>query len=597
MIYNVVRGDGAFLETDDFEDGISQDGEADETNKLRILKQLGADNAQLEYGSLDREESKQKSHKEVMEEVMLKDKYYRAQKAKGKGEDEQMMTELDKKFEDWVNSQGFNALSNKANSKESLEKGPDSYDKQVRRLAGDMRAAPSDRTKTPEEIALEDKQRLEQLEEERQKRMDGDSSDEESNDDTEDSYATSSRKVRSTSGDNLGDSLSLDEKEVGHKKGWVEDKFEREGGSSIEDEDNVPSEESDGGESGEEDGNEEDNVKSWKSSSLKDWEQSDDGDDLSVDLEEDNEDGGEEIEDSLPFVIEAPKTFSELSKLLENRSDAEIINKSDTCIFYANLLMYFAILTTKKPLNFKLLNLLVKPLLEMSMDIPFYAAVCAREPKSYWPSLKTLCLLRLWSITFPCSDFRHAVMTPAMLLICEYLVRCPITSCRDIAMGSFLCSMVLLILFVNDRVSVLVTLLDILRGFVQVYGGYNSFPEIFMPISTLLNEVSKQNHIPDQLQEKINDVTKQIFVRGRDYDPDSEQSEVKKLRKRLKREAKGAASELRKDNKFLAVAKMKAIAVEKQERAEKVRKTMAFLEEQQHAFYSGALGGKGKKSR
>ena len=44
---------------------------------------------------------------------------------------------------------------------------------------------------------------------------------------------------------------------------------------------------------------------------------------------------------------------------------------------------------------------------------------------------------------FPCSDFRHVVMTPAMLLICEYLMRAPISSGRDIAVGSFLCSMVL----------------------------------------------------------------------------------------------------------------------------------------------------------
>lgn len=44
---------------------------------------------------------------------------------------------------------------------------------------------------------------------------------------------------------------------------------------------------------------------------------------------------------------------------------------------------------------------------------------------------------------FPCSDFRHAVMTPAILLISEYLMRCPITSGRDIAIGTFLCSMVL----------------------------------------------------------------------------------------------------------------------------------------------------------
>lgn len=44
---------------------------------------------------------------------------------------------------------------------------------------------------------------------------------------------------------------------------------------------------------------------------------------------------------------------------------------------------------------------------------------------------------------FPCSDFRHAVMTPAISLMCEYLMRCPIKCGRDIVIGSFLCSMLL----------------------------------------------------------------------------------------------------------------------------------------------------------
>jgi hypothetical protein len=39
------------------------------------------------------------------------------------------------------------------------------------------------------------------------------------------------------------------------------------------------------------------------------------------------------------------------------------------------------------------------------------------------------------------------------------------------------------------------------------------------------------------------------FVQGRDYDPDRERAEKKKLRKQLKKETKGAARELRKVGK------------------------------------------------
>lgn len=41
---------------------------------------------------------------------------------------------------------------------------PDSYDKLVSEMVLDMRARPSDRTKTPEEIAQEERERLERLE-------------------------------------------------------------------------------------------------------------------------------------------------------------------------------------------------------------------------------------------------------------------------------------------------------------------------------------------------------------------------------------------------------------------------------------------------
>lgn len=48
-------------------------------------------------------------------------------------------------------------------------------------------------------------------------------------------------------------------------------------------------------------------------------------------------------------------------------------------VFYGLLLQYFAVLTTKKPMNLKRLNMLVKPLMEINAEVPCYAAKCARE--------------------------------------------------------------------------------------------------------------------------------------------------------------------------------------------------------------------------
>lgn len=52
-------------------------------------------------------------------------------------------------------------------------------------------------------------------------------------------------------------------------------------------------------------------------------------------------------------------------------------------------------------------------------------------------------LLRFWSLIFPPSDLRHPVMTPAILFMSEVLCRCPITSGRDVAVGSFFCTLLL----------------------------------------------------------------------------------------------------------------------------------------------------------
>lgn len=48
-------------------------------------------------------------------------------------------------------------------------------------------------------------------------------------------------------------------------------------------------------------------------------------------------------------------------------------------VFYGVLLQYFAVLANQKPLNFRQMNLLVKPLMEMSVDTPYFAAICARQ--------------------------------------------------------------------------------------------------------------------------------------------------------------------------------------------------------------------------
>ena len=80
------------------------------------------------------------------------------------------------------------------------------------------------------------------------------------------------------------------------------------------------------------------------------------------------------------------------------------------------------------------------------------------------------------------------------------------------------------------------------------------------------------------------------YQRGRDYDPNRERAEARRLQRQLKQEARGAVRELRKDNKFLAERRGAEAAAAKEERGEKQRETMAFLEKMEGDLRSGGRG-------
>ncbi|GAB2262460.1 hypothetical protein Droror1_Dr00003457 [Drosera rotundifolia] len=782
-----IHGGDDFHE--DLEHGDSDGDQSDDDKRSHILKQLGALSSDkfLADGSTEGEENRHRSSKEIYKEIILKNKLYKAQKVEVKEENEMLTEQLDKDFESLMQSESLmshtqpgklialQALVNKSIPKEIMEKDqksvsgksslskkeePDSYDKLYSEMLLEARARGVVDT-IPREEKEREKQEVMEKDRQRRKLPTDDSSGEE-DDAPEDHRAALAQRSRPVSGDDLGDSFSLDEK-VERGKGWVDEILGRENIHDSEDGTN-----SDDSESDEQDSDGTDDENDENAGTLKEWEQDDDdlGADVEVDEEEDekrlegmNGDCQEMIDASvkhrggkadilsipreiktqlkeLPSKLGVPSGMDELRLLLENRSNEEIIeairqirvqtpikeNRKKIQAFYGLLLQFFATLADVKPLNLELLNFLAKPLMEMSWQIPFFAAICARErisrtrarfcediknpDKSSWPSVKTLMLLRLWSMTFPCSDFRHAVLTPSVLLMCEYLMRCPLLCGRDVAMGLLLCSMVLLVtresqkfcpealiflksvlvaaidkysescqmpqqsydllelkapkplLYIkeevheicalefldivslpedsaffssdNFRASVLVFAVEVLREFVELYGELRAFPEIFLPISKIIVEVAEQATMPGLLQDKLGDVadlvTKKVdelhklrqplqmrkqkpvpikllnpkfeenFVKGRDYDPDRERLERRKLNKRLKQEAKGAARELRKDNRFLFEVKEKERAKLEEERAEKYGKARAFLQEQEHAFKSGQLG-KGRKRR
>lgn len=756
-------------EMDDFNEQVPLDDDEDDGIADMHLHQ---GNDSLESDLLNGSERRRKSNKQAYAEVIAKDKYFKAKRTEEREETNREISELNKLTDELDDR--LKALSSR-DLKHSTEKQPDdmfdSYYKTMGELHFEPRGRPSERTKTPEEIAQEEREALENLEEERLSRMHANDVDEDEGEDNgieKDEIKSSFRTERYVSGDDLGDSFSK-VKDMGNEMGWVDAIYEREENKDHEEEDSTSTEDS---ESNEDDhqGTDDDNANDDCITegieydgvySACDWEQSDADDDIGVEkklnfdekvidnattdvkkidcinhLKMEVHEKHACIQEELPYVIEAPKSLAELCSLLDHRTDVEVVeiirricacnsislkqeNRRKIQVFYGVLLNYFAVLATRKPLNIKIINTLVKPLIEIGREVPYFASVCARERlirirmqfsediknpgKSSWPSLKTLNLFRLWSLTFPCSDFRHVVMTPVLLLICEYLMRCPITSGRDIAVGSFLCSMLhsitkisqkyspevvsffqmilmssieknstleqnsqnhlklkasqpwlhmhderctidqvdlFLILemdadspyFISDdfKASMLSFIMRSLIEFINLYQSLSSFPEIFLPIATMLREVLQNARLPGILKSNIEEVIGLIgkkssehqilrqplqmrkrrpepikllnpkfeenFVKGIDYDPDRERANRKKLKKLLKKEAKGAVRELRKDNHFIFELKEKDRLLQEEERADKYGKALAFLQEQEHAFKSGQLG-KGRKKK
>lgn len=60
-----------------------------------------------------------------------------------------------------------------------------------------------------------------------------------------------------------------------------------------------------------------------------------------------------------------------------------------------------------------------------------------------FPGPSELALLRLIGAIWSTSDLSHPVVTPAMLLIGQYLGQCRVRNLSDLASGLFLCTLVL----------------------------------------------------------------------------------------------------------------------------------------------------------
>jgi len=199
-----IREIGQGLFKDDFEG----EGDYEDANAARLPRKraLGEDD---EEGSDDEEKGPQrkKSKAEVMKEVMAKSKLHKYERQKLKEDDEDEREKLDAGMgELWAllgarqpsrtgaasgaNNEPLGGEEAPSNEKPVISRPSDEnkelrkeveYDQAVREMMFDKRSKPADRTKTEDEKAVEESERLKKLEDARQRRMRGEESEEEEN--------------------------------------------------------------------------------------------------------------------------------------------------------------------------------------------------------------------------------------------------------------------------------------------------------------------------------------------------------------------------------------------------------------------------------
>ncbi|NXB40180.1 NOP14 protein, partial [Eulacestoma nigropectus] len=427
----------------------------------------------------DEEPEKPKSRKELIEEMIAKSKQEKQERQTRRESALELTEKLDK---DWKEIQTLIARKtpkSERKDKEIEKPKPDEYDMIVRELGFEMKAKPSERLKTEEELAKEERARLQKLEADRLRRMRG--IDEQAN----------KKRPSHMSADDLADGFILDKDDrrlLSYKDGKI----------------NIENEEEEGEEEEEEEGEEEDNdnkEESQEESASEDEEDdaADSHSDLESDLESEEEAArdkekknkaaenesqnvekldpkSEAAESELPYTFAVPESYETFKTLLAERTiEQQLIilervqkcnhpslavgNKAKLEKLFGFLLEYIGQLATLDLPELRTIDKLVLPLYNLCQMFPEAASdsikfilrdaahdleeVIEVKGRATFPGLDTLIYLKIISLLFPTSDFWHPVVTPAFMYMSQLLTKCRITTLQDVVKGLFICCLFL----------------------------------------------------------------------------------------------------------------------------------------------------------
>ncbi|KAJ6668477.1 hypothetical protein lerEdw1_011959 [Lerista edwardsae] len=433
-------------------------------------------------GQQEEEDKKPKSRKELIEELIAKSKQ---EKRERQTQRENTLELTEKLNSDWKEIQTLlSHRPSKSEAKSQIEEKPkpDEYDMIVRELGFEMKAQPSGRMKTEEELAKEEEEKLRQLEADRLRRMRG-----EGEPDTK-------KKPTHISADDLADGFLLDKDDrrmLSYHDGKpnIEDN-EDEKMESIE------GQEDDNGETeseGESDSNAEtvDNHSDLESEEENVEEASTSGEQKeTLERSKNKLQTKEQLAKKeaakleLPYTFAAPESYEQLKSLLLDRTMEEqmlvieriqksnhaslaVGNKAKLEKLFGYVLEYVGELAVKEPPELKTIDKLVPTLYDLCQMFPKAASSHVRhilqdaahdmdeilEVKGHapLPGLDMLLYLKIIAILFPTSDLWHPVTTPAMVYMSQLLTKCPIATLQDVVKGLFVCCLFLEYVSLSQR--------------------------------------------------------------------------------------------------------------------------------------------------
>jgi nucleolar protein 14 len=495
-----------------------------------------------------------KTRAELMEEIIAKSKMHKATKAKQKDAQEVALSQLDDQFQELLGDLEFrdkykskkDEQARDAREKEErkaaaasallLDEGND-YDELMNAIRDERFAAKAqDRTKTPEEIATEEKEKLKRLEAARLARMRGEVDAElkreardgrgGGDDEEEGEEGGGSSSEEEGSDDGLGklgqgwdaDSDCEDEEEEGDsddssssssasddEEEEEDEAHDEESGSGEEEEEEGDGEEGEEGDSSSEEGKEGTTEISpamlHKLLALKEKERSkrmkasqeqavEEGRPIGkvgrqkaavAKVVARTQEGSTGINPQMPYILECPATMDHFVDLVKEYAQgpqdvAEMItrirqyhairsggDRERVHNFYDILMRRLACLgDALAPARVVEVDAISEALAAMTQEMPAVAAALwgrmltglqaklakalrdhelGQRARSTWPSPGALLLLRLLPRIFPVTDFRHPVVTPALLYMGQALSQCPVVTPTDVEGGLFVAAL------------------------------------------------------------------------------------------------------------------------------------------------------------